>query len=132
MKTSNPNKMGKDPGAIRIALGRFRFAPKLPDVPELAPTREILDMWQVEGSREKYDHHMKQRLDALDPQGMWDRLHEMVAPHEPILLCHCAAAKVFCHRRMVAEWFEDAGLGPVHEVDYEGACPAYADLPNEK
>lgn len=53
-------------------------------------------------------------LAPLDPQAVWDELHRLAAPHEPVLLCWekppVAASEVaghdFCHRRIVAEWLE--------------------------
>ena len=55
-----------------------------------------------------YDSYF-QMLSNLNPKTVWDHLHELVAPHEPVLLCwesppfdECN----FCHRRMVAQWFE--------------------------
>lgn len=60
-----------------------------------------------------------QRFDAeilapLDPADTWNELHRLTAPYEPVLLCWerppVAASEVlghdFCHRRIVAEWFE--------------------------
>jgi hypothetical protein len=53
-------------------------------------------------------------LAPLDPAATWNQLHKLVAPYEPVLLCWerppVAASEIqgqdFCHRRIVAEWFE--------------------------
>jgi hypothetical protein len=46
-------------------------------------------------------------LAALDPKTVWDELHALVEPHEPVLLCweRLQRANEWCHRRMVADWF---------------------------
>jgi len=45
-------------------------------------------------------------LAVLDPQATWDALHALAGPHEPILLCWEKPGE-FCHRRIVATWFEE-------------------------
>lgn len=55
--------------------------------------------------RERY---CREILAPLDPQKVWDELHVLANGHEPVLLCHEHLRKPgeWCHRRMVAEWFE--------------------------
>lgn len=99
------------PGRISIA----RFPPR--NIPagfkvyrKLAP-----GTWFNSVSVEEY----LQRFDAeilapLDPADTWNELYRLTAPYEPVLLCWerppVAASEVlghdFCHRRIVAEWFE--------------------------
>jgi len=45
-------------------------------------------------------------LSKLDPQATWEALHALVAPHDPVLLCWEKPGE-FCHRRLVACWFEE-------------------------
>jgi len=55
--------------------------------------------------REKYFH----QLSLLDPLQVWNALHHLAGDHEPVLLCYEKGpfdSGNFCHRRMVAEWFE--------------------------
>lgn len=61
--------------------------------------------------RERY---FREILAPLDPQKVWDDLHALADGHEPVLLCHEHLRKPgeWCHRRMAAEWFEQA-LGAV-------------------
>lgn len=56
--------------------------------------------------RELYFHEI---LAPLDPQKVWNDLHALAGEHEPVLLCHEHLLKAgdWCHRRMVAEWFEE-------------------------
>ena len=55
--------------------------------------------------RERY---FREILESLDPQKTWDDLHALTDGHEPVLLCHEHLRKAgdWCHRRIVAEWFE--------------------------
>ncbi|MDL2283973.1 DUF488 domain-containing protein [Oxalobacter sp. OttesenSCG-928-P03] len=57
-----------------------------------------------------YHHHYFQMLSELDPMATWKKLHDLAGDHEPVLLCwekppfdECN----FCHRRLVAQWFEN-------------------------
>jgi uncharacterized protein YeaO (DUF488 family) len=47
------------------------------------------------------------QLGLLNPTGVWNALHEIAGPHEPVLLC-VEGAKTLeekpCHRRLVADW----------------------------
>ena len=55
--------------------------------------------------REKYFY----QLSLLDATFVWETLHNLADGHEPVLLCYEKApfdSERFCHRRMVAEWFE--------------------------
>jgi hypothetical protein len=48
-------------------------------------------------------------LAKLDPMQIWNRLHELAEGAEPVLLCYERPPFTmtnFCHRRLVAEWFE--------------------------
>ena len=64
-------------------------------------------------------------LAPLDPQAVWDELHRLTYPHEPVLLCWekppVAALELpghdFCHRRIVAEWLEGRLGHRVEELD---------------
>jgi hypothetical protein len=98
------------PGRISIA----RYAPRgisgFRIYHQLAPTRAMLKMEYAE-YRELY---FRDILGPLDPEQVWRDLHQLVHPHEPVLLCweHPPLTEAnWCHRRMVAEWFKDH-LGP--------------------
>ena len=56
-----------------------------------------------------YNIAYRSQLDMLDPTSIWEALHELAGPHEPVLLC-VESAKTLeekpCHRRLVADWFE--------------------------
>ncbi len=91
-------------GRISIA----RFAPRRHPAgyriyPKLAP-----GPWFNSVSEEEYRvRFATEILSKLDPQAAWDALHTLSAPHEPILLCYEKPGE-FCHRRLVATWFEEA------------------------
>ena len=57
--------------------------------------------------RERY---FREILAPLNPRKSWDDLHALACGHEPVLLCHEHLRKTddWCHRRLVAEWFEQA------------------------
>lgn len=59
--------------------------------------------------RERY---IAEILAPLNAQDTWEQLHQLAGGEEPILLCWEPLKKQgeWCHRRMVAEWFE-AELG---------------------
>jgi hypothetical protein len=46
-------------------------------------------------------------LKPLDPHEVWDELHALVEPHEPVLLCWCRLHenREWCHRQLCAEFF---------------------------
>jgi len=48
-------------------------------------------------------------LTPLDPAEVWEQLHQLAGGEEPILICWEPLKKPgeWCHRRMVAEWFEE-------------------------
>ncbi len=104
----------QEAGRISIA----RFAPK--NAPAgfqvfraLAPTQPMLKM-----ERTQYEKlYFGKILAALDPRATWNRLHELTAGAEPVLLCWERppfTSSSWCHRRMVAQWFYDR-LGEVVE-----------------
>lgn len=74
----------------------------------LAPTGPMLKM-EYERYRELYFEYILGRF--LDPKAVWDELHRLAHPHEPVLLCWerpPLTASNWCHRSMVAEWLEEA------------------------
>ncbi|WP_394849677.1 DUF488 domain-containing protein [Pendulispora brunnea] len=93
------------PGRISIARSTRGVPKGFRHFHRLAP-----GPWFNEVSEQEYralfDRDM---LGRLDPQATWDALHALVAPHEPILLCWekpPLTTENWCHRRIVAEWFE--------------------------
>ncbi|WP_437187805.1 hypothetical protein SH668x_001216 [Planctomicrobium sp. SH668] len=90
-----------------------------PSEKRLAPRKEMLGM-----TREEYIREFNQILKTLDPQEVFDSL-----PEQGVLLCW-ESPKIFCHRRRVAEWFEE-NLGiVVCEMDFpdRDAFPRYVDM----
>ena len=65
--------------------------------------------WFKSVSEAEYRKRYAKQLGALDARATYDDLVELAAGEEPVLLCwerkaDLAAGKVFCHRRIVAEW----------------------------
>ncbi len=62
---------------------------------------------------DRYCELYAEQLSRLDLARVWEDLHDLVAPHEPVLLCWERLDRDDqCHRRLVADWFE-RGLGVV-------------------
>lgn len=59
----------------------------------------------IEAYRNRY---FRDVLGPLNPQEVYDQLHELADGFEPVLLCweHLVKPDDWCHRRMVAEWFQ--------------------------
>ncbi len=94
------------PGRVSIA----RFAPRGTPAgfriyKTLAP-----GSWFNSVSKEEYERLYFDGLAQLDPKETWDRLHDLAGGAEPVLLCWEKPPfddKNWCHRRMVAKWFQD-------------------------
>ena len=96
------------PGRISIA----RFAPRKAPAGyricrELAPG-EWFNRVDIDEYRARY---FREILDQLDPKLMYERLGKLAGGAEPVLLCWEKppfTRENFCHRRLVADWFERA------------------------
>ena len=76
--------------------------------PKLAPGRWFKNP-EYKNNQETYrDRYISEILSPLDPAEVWEHLHQLTGGEEPILLCWEPLKKPgeWCHRRMVAEWFE--------------------------
>ena len=92
------------PGKISIARRAPRGFADFRLYRELAP-----GPWFNSVSYEAYLTLFNKQLAELDPQQTFDALVALVAPAEPVLLCWerpPLSPENWCHRRMVAAWFE--------------------------
>lgn len=90
------------PNAVSIALKAPRFY-RGRVYRALAPTSDILNEYRVGGNVDIYiTRYIDEVLGILDPKQVYEELGE-----DAILLCWEGRDK-FCHRRLVAEWFEHA------------------------
>ena len=69
--------------------------------------------WFKSVSEPEYRKRYAAQLAALDPQRTHQELVALAAGDEPVLLCwerraDLEAGRVFCHRRIVAGWLQDA------------------------
>lgn len=96
------------PGRIVISLGAPRRVPGGYRIyRKLAPTREILHL----SFAEYRPRFLAEVLGSLDPAREWEHLHVLAAGAEPVLQCFERppfTERNFCHRRMVAQWFEQS------------------------
>lgn len=103
MKTSSWFKYSGE-GRIGISRGLpHRVPPGYRMYRKLAP-----GPWFKSVDRDEYQRRYREEIIALlDPRQVWDELHVLVAPFEPVLLCfeHDPSG---CHRQIVARWFERA------------------------
>lgn len=102
MQTSNFSRSGADPKAVAISRSQPRgwtgriFEP-------LAPYWRLVQM-ALSGAIDEDEYTRRYRaevLSKLDPAGVYADLGE-----NAILLCW-ERPGAFCHRRLVAEWFEE-------------------------
>jgi len=90
-------------GRISIA----RFAPRRHPAGYRIYSKLAPGKWFNSVSEEEYRILFADEiLSRLDPQATWDALHALAAPFEPVLLCWEKPGE-FCHRRLVATWFEE-------------------------
>lgn len=62
-------------------------------------------------------------LAPLDPQQVWDKLHELAGGAEPVIQCFERPpfnTKNWCHRRLVSQWFKQTLGHDVPEIGYDG------------
>jgi hypothetical protein len=62
-------------------------------------------------------------LERLDARATFERLHELAAGAEPVLLCWEKPSDpgAWCHRALVAQWFGERLGVDVPELGHEGA-----------
>ena len=73
--------------------------------------------WFKSVPEDEYRRRYAVQLAALDPRKTFDELTALAVDAEPVLLCwerkaDIEAGRVFCHRRIVADWFGET-LGEV-------------------
>jgi len=86
----------------------------------LAPTRAMLKLRRAE-----YDAEFAAILARLDPRELYDALGD-----NAVLLCFEGPNSTYCHRRAVAEWFEQSLGVVVSELGFDrGDVLTYAELP---
>jgi len=110
MQTSS-FKTYQGPGRVSIARYAPRGTPKgFRIFKPLAP-----GPWFNSVSKPEYERLYAEQLSKLDPRETFDKLTEMAAGAEPVLLCWEVPPFTddnWCHRRLVAKWFHDE-LGEV-------------------
>lgn len=88
---------------------------------ELCPTVEMLSM-----NRADYDARFEAILTKLDPRTLFEKLGD-----SSVLLCF-ETPNTWCHRRRVAEWFEQSLGIVVPEFGFERSeCLPYTSLPEK-
>lgn len=121
MKTSYfyKSKSKKDTNHfVSIARGRPWYYPNIRhELKSLAPTLNLLKEFKMGLVTEKeYVEQFNAMLANLNVNDVINELHQKTGGDEPVIMCHCAT-KHFCHRHLVAEWFEKETGEVVQELD---------------
>jgi hypothetical protein len=80
--------------------------------------------WFNSVDRDEYERRYSFQLARLHPKEVWDELHALVFPFEPILLCWerpPITKSNWCHRCIVAAWFASKLNITVDELDQNTA-----------
>ena len=105
MQTSYFNNVKNNTQVVSIAVSQPKYLSNVNVFSLLAPRYKLLSDFRKELiSQDDYVCEYNYYLSKLDPQIVWDSLHEFSS--DPIICCHCSV-KYFCHRHLVAEWFEE-------------------------
>lgn len=111
METSSFKLSGKDPRAVSIARRAPNGQRGLPryigrEYLDLAPSEALLKAWNVKHRKislaEYTQRFYQETLSHRSPSQVFQDLGEVA-----ILLCYEAPGE-FCHRRLVAQWLEEA------------------------
>jgi hypothetical protein len=101
MMTSNYATCGRVKLAVSIAGGAPEWYTGR-QYKKLAPKLDFFLKYKQDGDESYYTEQFKRRvLGVLDPNKVWEELGE-----DSILLCWESPGE-FCHRRIVAEWFQN-------------------------
>ena len=97
------NKKVKNPVAIsRIVPPKFKGG----HYPILSPSYELLNDYKNDKiTTEQYIERFVAQLELLNPKFIWDDLHQKFGD-DITLVCYEGKGK-FCHRHIVAIWFEE-------------------------
>lgn len=110
MQTSNfwQYPTGSNRIVISRAIPRW-IEPEYQRYPKLAPGGWFNNPEYINNQTAYRKRYVAEILAPLDPEEVWKQLHQLVSGAEPILLCWEPLKKPgeWCHRRMVAEWFEE-------------------------
>lgn len=117
MQTSNFSRSGSHPRAVAISRTRPRGWTGRIYEPLAPPWRLLAEALSGEIDEEEYTRRYRAEvLSKLDPAAVYADLGE-----DAVLLCW-ENSGAFCHRRLVAEWFEEALGILVLEVDVVGSA----------
>lgn len=101
----------KGPGRIVISRSFPRdLGPGYRIFKKLAPGAWFRQPEYMENEAKYRERYFREILAPLDPKEVYEHLHSLTAPHEPVLMCwekDPSKPHDWCHRRMVAEWFKE-------------------------
>jgi len=92
--------------SVSIALYTPKYVQVGMNLLELAPDDILLEAFKSKVvSEDKYIKVFNKKLDRLNASAIYKRILEAADGREPVLMCHCGKS-AFCHRHLVADWFE--------------------------
>lgn len=116
------------PGRISIARGAPRGMSGFKVYRKLNPGSWFRDAEFYNDEALFRAKYFNEVLKPLNPQQIWNELQSLVSGqgHPPVLLCHENIHKPgqWCHRRMVADWFENELGILVPEKPVQSKAPA--------
>ena len=86
------------------------------DYIKLAPSAELLQLYKFLGDTEFYTNEFNKQLDKLNSKEVYKELVALAGQSDIALLCY-ESPNNFCHRHLVADWFNNNGI-PIQEIKH--------------
>lgn len=105
---SNHKNFPKDATYITIARGQ-PLGSFMPRFEPFTPPWQIIDKYHADGDEEAYRIEYWKQLNALNFDDVMQDLKKLSSGKDIVLVCWEGKDR-FCHRHLVAEWFEKHGV----------------------
>ena len=94
-------------GYVSISLYPSKNNNVLFEFKSLAPNWKLMEMLKSKQISEfNFEKEYMKQLNNLNANTIFEQINFLTTDHEPILMTH-GNKKSFCHRHIVAKWFED-------------------------
>ena len=110
MKTSFFKQLKNDqiPGVVSISLLPSGNNLVLFEYKSLCPNWKLSEKFKLKKINEDFFYEeFYEQLNMLNPKETYENILTLVKGYEPVLMTHGNKTK-FCHRHIVAEWFENS------------------------
>lgn len=106
---SKLRKIPEDIIPISIARKEPEFFSGL-EYKSLAPSWELIQLWKQTQDEEKYTYYYNTSvLGRLNPLNVFRDLARLSGGKDVVLVCYEKPSN-FCHRKIVAKWFQNSGI----------------------